>query len=180
MNTYISMLRGINVSGHNKIKMEELKKLYETLGFSNVQTYIQSGNVVFKSSDTNISKLTGKIEKRIKRVFGFDVPVLIRTKNDFRKLIQNTPFIKKDISKLHVTFLSDTPSQLPIDEIKKIKDELEEFFISDKEIYVFCPNGYGRTKLNNNFFEKKVGVSVTTRNWKTVNKLLEMTKENDV
>lgn len=175
------MLRGINVGGHKKIKMEELKKLYETLGFSDVQTYIQSGNVVFKTSDTNIPKLIGKIEKKIKSVFHFDVPVLIRTKNSFRKLIKNTPFVKKDFNNLHVTFLSDSPSHLPIDEIKKqIKDESAEFFISDKEIYVFCPNGYGRTKLNNNFFEKKLGVTVTTRNWKTVNKLLEMTRKTDV
>jgi len=179
MNTYISMLRGINVSGHKKIKMEELKKLYETLGFSDVQTYIQSGNVVFKTSDTNISKLIGKIEKKIKSVFHFDVPVLIRTKNSFRKLIRNTPFVNKDFSNLHVTFLSDSPSHLPLDEINKIKDESAEFFISDKEIYVFCPNGYGRTKLNNNFFEKKLGITVTTRNWKTVNKLLEMARKTD-
>ena len=174
MNTYISMLRGINVSGHNKIKMEELKNLYETLGFSNVQTYIQSGNVVFKSSDTNISKLINKIEQKIKKSFSFYVPVLIRTKNDLQKLIANNPFTKKDSSKLYITFLSDTPIQSAVDEITKIKDISEEFIISGKEIYLFYPNGYGKSKLTNNYFERKLKLSATTRNWKTVNKLLEL------
>lgn len=176
MITYISMLRGINVSGQKKIKMEELKKLYESLGFKNVQTYIQSGNVIFDFSDTNISKLINKIEQKIKKSFNFDVPVLIRTKNDLQKLIANNPFTKKDSSKLYVTFLSDTPIKSPLDEITKIKDKSEEFIISGKEIYLFYPNGYGRSKLTNNYFERKLKLSATTRNWKTVNKLLELSE----
>ena len=94
------MLRGIKVRGQKKIKMDELKKLYESLGFKNVQTYIQSGNVIFDFSDTNISKLINKIEQKIKKSFSYDVPVLIRTKNDLQKLIANNPFTKKDSSKL--------------------------------------------------------------------------------
>ncbi|MCH7827061.1 MAG: DUF1697 domain-containing protein [Bacteroidetes bacterium] len=174
MTVYISMLRGINVSGQKKIKMDELKKLYESLGFKNIKTYIQSGNVIFDFSDTNISKLINKIELKIKKSFSYDVPVLIKTKNDLQKLIANNPFVKKDSSKLYVTFLSDTPIQSPIDEITKIKDKSEEFIISRKEIYLFYPNGYGRSKLTNNYFERKLKLSATTRNWKTVNKLLEL------
>ena len=174
MTTYISMLRGINVSGQKKIKMEELKEFYRSLGFKNIQTYIQSGNVIFESSDKNVSKIINKIERKIKKSFGFDVLVLIRTKNDLKKLIDNNPFAKKDNSKLLVTLLSDTPLQSPIDEITKIKDDSEEFFIFGKEIYLFCPNGYGKSKLSNNFFERKLKLSATTRNWKTVNKLLEL------
>jgi uncharacterized protein (DUF1697 family) len=171
------MLRGINVSGQKKIKMGELKKLYGSLDFKNVKTYIQSGNVIFECSDTNVSKLINKIERKIKNFFGFDVLVLIRTIPEMQKLIENNPFAKKNTSKLHVTFLSDTPTQSPMDEINKIKDQSEEFFISDKEIYLFCPNGYGRSKLSNNFFERKLGLSATTRNWNTVNKLLELAEQ---
>ena len=176
MKTYISMLRGINVSGQKMISMGELKKLYGYLGFKNVQTYIQSGNVLFECPDTNTSKVISKIEKTIKESFGFDVLVFIRTKDDFHKLIKNTPFSKKDISKLYVTFLSGIPIQSPIDEINKIKDKSEEFLISGKEVYLFCPNGYGKSKLSNNFFERKLKLSATTRNWKTVNKLFSMAK----
>lgn len=154
--------------------MEELKEFYKSLGFKNIQTYIQSGNVIFESSDKNVSKLKNKIERKIKKSFGFDVLVLIRTKNDLKKLIDNNPFAKKDNSKLLVTLLSDTPLQSSIDEITKIKDDSEEFFIFGKEIYLFCPNGYGKSKLSNNFFERKLKLSATTRNWKTVNKLLEL------
>ena len=177
MRTYISLLRGINVSGQKKINMEELKKLYESLGFKNVQTYIQSGNVIFEGSDTDVSRLINKIEGKIKNSFGFDVKILIRTKNEMQKLIENTPFNKKDPSKLQVTFLSDSPVQLPLDEINNAKDNSEEVSISGKEIYLFYPNGYGRSKLSNNFFERKLKLSATTRNWKTVNKLLELANQ---
>ena len=176
MKTYISMLRGINVSGQKKIKMKDLKKLYEVLEFSDVETYIQSGNVVFKSSNTDISGLITKIQKKIQRTFGFDVSVLIRTKDELQKLIENTPFSKKDTSKLHITFLSDSPIDISTEEINNAKDKAEEFSIASREIYLFCPNGYGKSKLSNTFFERKLGVSATTRNWKTVNTLFDMAK----
>jgi uncharacterized protein (DUF1697 family) len=176
MTTYISLLRGINVSGQKKINMNELRKLYESLNFKNVRTYIQSGNVIFSYPNTIVSRLINIIKQTIKNTFGFDVSIIIRTKDDFQKLIKNIPFANKDISKRHVTFLSDTPHQLPIDDINSIKDKSEEFFISGKEIYLFCPNGYGRSKLSNNFFERTLKLSATTRNWKTVVKLLEVAK----
>jgi uncharacterized protein (DUF1697 family) len=176
MNSYISMLRGINVSGQKKIKMEELKKLYESLGFSDVQTYIQSGNVIFKSSEKDASKLAGRIKQKMKQIFGFDVSIIIRTKDELEELIKNNPFTKKDASKLHVTFLSTLPISVPVDEINKVKSEAEEFFIADQAIYLFCPNGYGRSKLSNTFFEKKLLVSATTRNWGTVKSLFNMAK----
>ncbi len=177
MKTYISILRGINVGGHKKILMEDLKKLYESLGFKNVQTYIQSGNVIFGCSDTNILVLVSKIEQEIKKIFAFDVSVLIRTKNEFQKLIDHNPFPKKDPSKLYVTFLSNTPSQSHIKEINILKDKSEEFVMDDKAIYLFLPNGYGRTKLTNNFFEKILNTSATTRNWNTINELLKIIKK---
>jgi uncharacterized protein (DUF1697 family) len=171
---YVALLRGINVSGQKKIKMEELKELYESLDLKNVRTYIQSGNVIFESSDMNIPNLKKRIKQKIKASFGFEVSVFIRTEKGLQKIIENTPFAGKDPGKLHVAFLSGIPVNPPIDEIKKVKDTAEEFLISDEEIYLFCPNGYGRTKLSNDFFERKLKLSSTTRNWKTVNKLLEL------
>jgi uncharacterized protein (DUF1697 family) len=176
MKTYISMLRGINVGGKKKIKMEDLKELYRSIDLKVVKTYIQSGNVVFQYQDGHTSEIAQKIQKEIMKVFNFDVPVFIRTENELKKIINNNPFKKEDKSKLYVTFLNEVPIEKPIEEINQIKDKSEMFYIFDKEIYLFCPNGYARTKLSNDFFEKKLKVSATTRNWKTVNKLLDIAK----
>ena len=175
MKTYISMIRGINVSGQKKIKMNELKLLYESLNFQNVVTYIQSGNIIFEQTDSEYSVLSKNIEEKILGAFGFNVTVFIRTVNDLKKIVKNNPFLKKrekDINKLHVTFLSHKPSQSLTDEIDILKYKPDEFYLNENEIYLFCPNGYGRTKLSNNFFERKLKVSATTRNWKTLNKLI--------
>lgn len=173
---YICLLRGINVSGQKLIKMEELKRMFESLGFTNVLTYIQSGNIIFQSSQTDISELTNSIKKEINRLFGFDVSTLLKTKNESTQIVKNNPFKGKDISKLHVTFLHKKPEKIPYTEIEKVKNKSEEFLINNKEIYLFCPNGYGKTKLTNTYFEKKLKVPATTRNWKTTNKLDELIK----
>lgn len=174
MATYVSMLRGINVGGQKKIKMKDLKELYESLNFKDVKTYIQSGNVVFRYPDSPVLELTEKIENEIKKVFDFHVPVFIRTKDELQDAVKNNPFKELDVDKLHVTFLSDIPTEKPVKEIDKIKDKSEKFSIILKEIYLFLPHGYGRTKLSNEFFEKNLKVSATTRNWKTLNKLLDI------
>ncbi len=179
MNTYISMLRGINVSGQKMIKMEALKALYESLNFKNVKTYIQSGNVLFESMIANPAEITKKIEDKIKRSFGFSVPVVLRMPNELHRVIEKNPFLikrKEDVTKLHVTFLSRIPDSVLVNEIKSAAFKPDEFIISGREIYVFCPGGYGNTKINNSFFEKKLNVSATTRNWKTVNMLSDMAK----
>jgi uncharacterized protein (DUF1697 family) len=173
---YISMLRGINVGGRKKVKMVELKGLYESLGFSDVKTYIQSGNVIFKTNNFNSSsELIKRIEVAVKEVFSFEVHVFIRTMSELERIINDNPLIQFDTSKLHVTFLSDHPT-MHINGIDEVKDELEKYSFSDVEIYLFLPNGYGRTKLSNDFFEKKLRVNATTRNWRTVNKLFDIAK----
>ena len=174
MKTYVCLLRGINVSGHNKIKMEELHKMYESLGFSNVETYIQSGNVIFACAEENVQALTKKIEKRIQQLFGLKVLVFMRTKEQFRHIATNNPFLHQQRDKIHVMFLSETPQDVLFAEIEKVKDRGEEFFILGTEVYLYCPNGYGRTKLSNNFFERKLKVPATTRNWKTITTLWTM------
>jgi len=167
------MLRGINVGGNKKVSMQCLKEAYASIGLKNVQTYVQSGNVVF-STDITSTSVKEKIENEIKRVFGFDVLVFVRTREELSDLVENAPFKRKDETKLHVTFLSQRSANVPVDDLNSAKRGEEEFKIAGKEIYLYCPYGYGVTKLSNNFFEKKLKVSATTRNWKTVNALLAM------
>ena len=181
METYISILRGINVSGQKKILMADLKTLYENLQFKNVKTYIQSGNVVFKSekklADTETAK---RIEEAIQKEYGFHVPVIIRSHKELDKVIASNPFSSEkniDLKKLHVTFLSEFPSKEKLQELKSVDFSPDEFTIQGKEIYLHIPVSYGETKLSNSFFEKKLKVTATTRNWNTVNKLAEIGSE---
>jgi len=181
MKVYISMIRGINVGGQKKIKMADLKLLYESLDFQNVRTYIQSGNVIFEYTDTNLSILAKIVEEKILHTFDFHVTVFMKTIEDLKEIAKNNPFLndrKEDINKLHVTFLSHKPNQSSIDEIVNYECRPDEFYLNCKEIYLFCPNGYGRTKLSNNFFESKLNLSTTTRNWKTINKLIDIASNN--
>jgi uncharacterized protein (DUF1697 family) len=174
MQTYISILRGINVSGQKKVNMKELKAMYEGLGFQNVVTYIQSGNVLFRFAKENEQALAKKIEDAVKATFGFDVPVLVLTEKELKATIKSNPFLKeKDIQtdKLHVTFLQDKPEAANIKKTEELDFSPDRFVISGKDVFVYCPNGYGNTKINNNFFESKLKVKATTRNWKTVNEL---------
>ena len=180
MKTYISMLRGINVSGQKKIQMVQLRNLYESLNLVNVETYLQSGNVVFDSSEQVVSKLVDLIEAQIEESFGYAVPVFIRDTNDFQRIIGTNPFLNdkiEDSAKLHVTFLYTSPSRSKLSNLSIPKNDSDEFSIGDREIFLFCPNGYGRTKLSNSFFERKLDIRATTRNWKTVNALHNMAKQ---
>jgi uncharacterized protein (DUF1697 family) len=177
MKTFISLLRGINVSGKNRIGMPDLKRLYESLGLVDLVTYIQSGNVVFDYAENEPAKIAKMIETGITKSFGCDVRVILRDKEGFNKILGSNPFLnqrKTDPEKLYVTFLSKAPMVSEIQKLPFPKDYDDEFMLYDKEIYLFCPNRYGKTKFSNTFFEKKLGVSATTRNWKTVNALFEI------
>ena len=177
MITYISILRGINVSGQKKVPMKELLALYESLGFSDVSTYIQSGNVVFKSAEEKSERLVRQIEAKIKAHFGFEVPVIIRTAEELKRIQVSNPFLKQagiEEDKLHVTFLDQLPQQPGVDKLMTYDFTPDRFILQGLEVYVYCPNGYGRTKIHNNFFENKLKTGATTRNWKTVNTLVEM------
>jgi len=178
MKTYISILRGINVSGQRKILMADLKTLYEGLKFKEVITYIQSGNVVFKAETTLPDEaLAKKIEQAISKHYGFEVPVIIRSAEEIKELIKINPFLKNknvDTEKLHVTFLAQLPEKEKTERLKDVNFAPDEFAIIHKEVFIHCPGSYGDTKLSNKFFESKLKVSATTRNWKTINKLLEL------
>jgi len=178
LTTYISMLRGINVSGQKKIRMEELRSIYKKLELANVQTYVQSGNVVFDSSEDDPEQLAKRIEAQIEKDFGFAVPVLMRTAADFLRILTHNPFLttrSENPSHQYVTFLYDSLSSELAKQIDLPSGD-DEFAIGEKEVFIFCPKGYGRTKFNNNFFEKKLKLLATTRNWKTVNALYEMSQ----
>ena len=179
MNKYISLLRGINVSGQKRIKMADLRLHLESIGLTNVQTYIQSGNVIFCSKLKDASKIKESIENKILEVYNFSVPTMILTKPRLEKTISGNPFNldRIDFSKLFITFLDSVPKNNSIENIGKFKGENEKFILSEDVIYLYCPNGFGRTKLTNNLFENKLNVTATTRNWKTSSKLLEMINE---
>jgi uncharacterized protein (DUF1697 family) len=177
MAPFISMLRGINVGGQNKIKMPELKALYESLGLAGVATYVQSGNVVFDSDATDAAQVAQMIETGINRALGLSVQVLIRDAGRFRQIIAANPFLTRrneDPTKLHVTFLAATPSTEAITALGSTRDHAGEFIPAGREIYLFCPNGYGKTKFSNTFFEKKLDMAATTRNWNTVTALYRL------
>jgi len=178
MTTFISILRGINVSGQKKILMADLKSLYDQLGFNDVTTFIQSGNVIFKSkkkgSDQAVAKAIGQA---ILKKYKFKVPIIIRTAEEMQKVISENPFPKQkgiNIEKLHVTFLAEVPDKAQVISISHLDFSPDKFIIAGKEVYLYTPGGYGITKLSNNFFENKLKVTATTRNWKTVNKLAEL------
>lgn len=160
--------------------MAELKSLYESLEFTSVQTYVQSGNVVFQSPKSDPGATAAKIEAALNQKYGSEIPVLIRTPKDFQRLTDTNPFThgrSEDRTKLHVTFLYQRPSKENIAKLTGYEDPVDEFVLDDLELFLFCPNGYGRTKLSNTFFEKKLGVPATTRNWNTVNTLLSMAEK---
>lgn len=180
MTTYISLLRGINVSGHNLIKMEALRISYQNLGFYNVRTYVQSGNVIFSGNNQDEAFVKLQISQQIKKDFGFDVAVIIMSADSLEQIIVNNPFSgqsDKDRSFIHFTFLSVTPENFDLLTFESKKQNGEEVFLLNNTIYLYCPDGYGKTKLTNHFAEKKMKVTATTRNWKTTNELLTIAQK---
>lgn len=170
----IALLRGINVSGKNKIRMADLKALFEGLGCTDVSTYLQSGNVVFDSAKALKSK---QIEQAILNQFQLDVPVLSLPGSDLEALANNNPYLNNDgaaPSHCYLTFLWETPSEQSVADLELPNNETGQFAIDGNYVYVHCPNGYGRTKIHTVFFEKKLKLLATTRNWKTLNALLEL------
>ena len=177
MPIYIAMLRGINVSGQKLIKMERLRASIEDLGFDEVQTYIQSGNVVFKTANQSADKLAKKIADKILSEFGFVVAVLIRTADETAAVVRGNSFLKEtgsDESKFYVTFLSENAPPAAEKTLAVLATESERFKVCGREIYLCFPDGSGKTKLSNSAIEKKLSLQATTRNWKTLNTLLAM------
>ncbi len=178
MTTYISILRGINVGGRRKILMADLKVLYQKLGFTNVITYIQSGNVIFEAKkNLSIQEIEEAIKLAIQKKYDYDVPVLVKTVESIKNAVKINPFLKEEnvvIERLYLTFLAEKPSAERLEHIKTIDTEKDSYKIIDKDVFIYLSGKFSDSKLTNNFFETKLKVKATTRNWKTVLKLIEI------
>ena len=177
MAVIISMLRGINVGGHNKIKMDALRALYESLKLQDAQTHVQSGNVIFRSDERDIARLTKRIEEGIERKFGFRPSVILRTVAEMKDVIARNPFAKRrgiEPGKLLVSFLASDPGEEGREKVRQMKCDPEEMRIEGREIYIYFPNGAGRSKLPWAGLGKMLNTQGTGRNWNSVTKMLEM------
>lgn len=177
MTQYIALLRGINVGGHRSIKMQALRELLENKGFQGVKTYIQSGNVLFHYADSSAGELAQQLQSLILQAFGFDVPVVIRTRTEWKQISQFNPFLDegpKDFTNLSVNFLQEKPDLAAIADLANIQSASDRFVVHGREIYMYFPNGSARTKLTHQVFEKRLKQIATARNWKTIQKLEAM------
>jgi uncharacterized protein (DUF1697 family) len=177
MPTYIALLRGINLGNHYKMKMPVLKTMFENMGFEKVSTYLQSGNVVFDGTALDTSSLETRIEAAILEEFGYVVPTLIRVPTDLKRIVDANPFPNQTISnpiQPYVIFLKSSPITR---ELKPPESEPAEHVFSELEIFVHYPNGSHASKLSNNFVERKLKTIASSRNWRTVLALLEISKQ---
>jgi uncharacterized protein (DUF1697 family) len=178
MRTYIVLLRGINVGGHKKVPMKVLRDVLTTSGLMQVQTYIQSGNVIFKSSE-KANTLEEIIKKSIQDYFGFEVSVIVKTHDELQTILKDCPFSNDQKENSFFVVLNKIPDTTLVKEAQQISYENEEIVIINSAIYFYCAAGYARTKFNMNTFERKLKVIGTSRNYKTMIKLVSLASEID-
>ncbi|WP_411767336.1 DUF1697 domain-containing protein [Winogradskyella sp. A3E31] len=176
--TYIALLRGINVGGHRKVPMADLRELLSKVGFENVKTYIQSGNVVFQTIEEDVQKLEEAIEKEIALTFGFEVPVLVKTREELNLIFENCPFVEEQKAKSYFILFKKKPSKELIDIASQKKYPDDDFRIAKECIYLYPSKGYGQTKFNLKYFEKILNTEATARNYNTMLKLLSLSDIN--
>ncbi|MBD0383018.1 DUF1697 domain-containing protein [Paenibacillus sedimenti] len=177
MPKYVSLLRGINVSGQKIIKMDHLRGIYESMNFGQVISYIQSGNVIFNSTEEDVGLLRDRIQSELARVFVFEVPVVVRTPKELEEVVSRNPFLDVNASEnesLYVAFLAKEPSAEAIVKLNTYQNEIDQYHVLRREVYILCRKGFGKSQFSNNFLEKKLAVTATTRNWETVNKLIQL------
>jgi uncharacterized protein (DUF1697 family) len=180
MAVIISMLRGVNLGPYNRIKMEALRELYSSLRLRDPQTYVQSGNVIFGTEETNLYQLAKRIEKAIEREFGFQSDVILRTTAELRRVIARNPFAKRkgiEPRKFLVNFLAREPGADACEALRSLKSEPEEVFIDGRELYIYYPNGMARPKLSWPTIDRILRTRGTGRNWNSVTKLLELAEK---
>jgi uncharacterized protein (DUF1697 family) len=182
MHEYISLLRGINVGGKT-LKMANLVDIYESLDLRDVRTYIQSGNVLFNTTAMERNKIKGELELQIRDRFGLSVTAFIFRRNEFQEIIERNPLAGtggRELGRLHVTFLEKKPEEELVERLPPDKNTADEYRVIGTEVYLYCPGGYGKTPLSNSFFEKNLAVRATTRNWRTVNRLYQISIGKEV
>lgn len=175
MTVYICLLRGINVGG-KRMKMSDLQDMFESIGIPNTKTLLASGNVVFQSDEKDASKLAQKIEDTIPDKFGFDSKIIMRTQQDLEAIIEKNPLHKEDYETkmLHVNFLRQAPSKEAVQNFEQAHNTEERVFVNGNEVFIYYPNGAGRSKLD---IERSLNVIGTARNWNTVLKLQALAHE---
>lgn len=179
-NTYLALLRGINVSGRNIIKMAELREMMTVLGFPDSTTYIQSGNIIFKCRETDRKELEQILKSGILARFGHNVPVLVLRAAELRTSLTECPYTDDGTSKpvaVYISYMSDIPRENAAPAFVKAGSATEQWMIKDRFFYLSCPSGYSKTKLTNEFIEKSLGIQSTTRNIRTVRKLAALADE---
>jgi uncharacterized protein (DUF1697 family) len=174
------MLRGVNVGGHNLIKMDALRSCYEGLKLRDPQSYVQSGNVIFAAKPKDLARLAGRIEQAIEKTFGFRPDVILRTAKEMRDVIKRNPFAGRpeiEPGKLVVTFLPADPGEEACQTVRMIKTDPDELRIDGRELYIYFPNGMGKSKLPWKTIEKALKMRGTGRNWNSVLKMTEMAEK---
>lgn len=180
MTVFICLLRGVNVGGNKMLKMDALKTLCGSLKLKDAKTYLQSGNVVFRSDETDRAVLVRRLEEGIRKATALDVRVILRTTSEMKKVIAANPFVvapERNPSGFLVAFLNGDLAKEVKTLLSQLKADSEDLHIGSRELYVYFPNGIATSKLSNALTEKKVGVTVTARNWNTVNALIEIAED---
>lgn len=175
---YVALLRGINVGGKNQLPMKSLAAMFADAGCGNVVTYIQSGNVVFEAKPAIAGRVSDLVVEAISARFGFHVPVVTRSADEFHAVARDNPFLRAgaDPETLHVAFLANLPSDNDVAALDPNRSPPDAFVVRGREIYLHCPNGLARTKLTNDYFDRKLATTSTVRNWRTVLKLVDLTE----
>jgi uncharacterized protein (DUF1697 family) len=170
---YVALLRGVNVGGSSKLSMTDLRELLASLGHADVKTHLQSGNALFTSERNEPSELAQEMEDRLTRDLGLETKVLIRTPEELAAVVEGNPFpgAVATPTRLHVSFLSAQPDGKQVAAIDPRQFEPDQFRVGDRAVYLWLPDGAYATKLSNAFWERRLGVIATTRNWNTVTKL---------
>jgi len=180
MPAVIAMLRAVNLVSHNRIKMDALCALCTSLKLREPKTYVQSGNVVFHTAERNLARVAKSIEDGIERKFGFPTAAIVRTAAEMRDVVARNPFTERrdiDLKKLLVFFLASDPGVEAQQTIRDVKVDGEELRLDGRELYIYFPNGIGRSKVSTSAIERKLKVPGTGRNWNSVTKLLGMVEE---
>ena len=176
VNRHVALLRGINVGGKNLLPMKDLVVMFESAGCGDVATYIQSGNVVFSATAALAKKLPTTIEAELTKRFGHRVPLVMRSAAEISAAIASNPFAKddSDTAQLHLAFLAAAPNAAQIASLDPKRSPPDEFAVIGRDLYLKLPNGVGKTKFTNAYFDGKLATTSTVRNWRTVNTLLDM------
>lgn len=173
---HLALLRGINVSGKNKLPMAELTRIFLDAGAQDVETYIQSGNVTFSASDAVARRVPALVHTAIADRFGYRVPVVMRTASELRRTATRNPFVDESVDPkgLHVAFLATKPTKARCNGLDPDRSPPDRFVVRGWDIYLHCPRGLARSKLTNAYFDSRLQTTSTLRNWRTVTRLVEM------